>query len=72
MFLILEDIGGEDVDKHAEPLSIFRNIQPFNSMTSIFGEFQQECLLMTAVGYVPDMTRQAVSVGSGHVTLALK
>ena len=59
-------IGRDDVIEDAQAIAPAGLIQPLAPKPPVTGELQKEFLLVTAVGSVPDVARQVMTIGSWH------
>ena len=59
-------IRGHRVVEHAQTVALLSFEQPIEPAAPIVTELEQELLLMTAVGDVPGMARQEMTIGAWH------
>ena len=59
-------IGCDAVIEHAQTESLLRFEQPVEITASITRKLEQKLSLMAAVGNVPDVTGQEVTIGARH------
>jgi len=63
-------VGCGDVVQHAQSIAPSRFKKPSHPRPAIFGEFEEELLLMASVSYMPGVSCQEMSSGSGHLILS--
>src|ERR1041384_296751 len=65
-------LGRDHVIEHAQTKSLLRFEQPVEITASITRKLEQKLSLMAAVGNVPDVTGQEVTIGARHRLFKLK
>jgi hypothetical protein len=50
----------------AQPIPFLGFKEPAHPRSAVFGKFEKKFFLVAPVGYVPDVSGQEVSFGSGH------
>lgn len=62
----MDMVRGGDVIEYAQPVAFSGFKKPTHPTSAVSGKFEQPFLLMAPVGYVPGVSGQEVSFGSGH------
>ena len=68
----MDMVRRNDVIQNTKPIPFLGLKQPVAPIVSISGEFQQELLFVAAVGNVPDVVEQEMTIGAWHQVFSLK
>ena len=59
-------VAGHHIVQYSDPVSLFRFKEPFDPLVSVLCELQEEFSFVAAVGDMPDIPPQIVSIGSRY------
>ncbi len=62
----MDVVGGHGVVENRQTKTLFGLIQPEEPASAIFGELEEELSLVAAMGDVPNVVRQKMTMGTGH------
>jgi hypothetical protein len=68
----MDMVRRNDVIQNTKPIAFLGLKQPMAPTVSISGEFQQKLLFVAAVGNVPDVAGQEMTIGAWHQAFSLK